>query len=248
MIDIRDLEHRFADGTPALRGVNLTIADGEFLVICGANGSGKTTLIRHLNGLLSPSAGSVRLWGVDVGAAGRRAREWVGLVFQDADSQIIGETVAEDIAFGAANLGLAEAEVEVRVAEALKAFGLEAIADKPCHLLSGGEKRRLAIAGVAAMRPRCILFDEPFANLDYGGVQQVLRHLLELRDRGCTIVLTTHDVEKVIAHADRIAVLHEGQIRAVGDRDAVLSSLPEYGIRPPCYALLGAPLISWLPA
>jgi biotin transport system ATP-binding protein len=246
MIEIENLEHRYPDGVAALRGVSLTIADGEFIMICGPNGSGKTTLIRHINGLLLPSAGVVRVNGLDTVSRNREVRKEVGMVFQDADSQIVGETVEEDVAFGPENMGLSPAEVSERTASALKAVGLQHLADKSCHLLSGGERRRLAIAGVLAMRPRIILLDEPFANLDYAGVRQTLQQLVNLHREGHTLLVTTHDVEKLIAHADRIIVMQEGELKASGAPETVLGDLPSYGIRPPCYALLGGRALSWL--
>jgi biotin transport system ATP-binding protein len=245
-IEIRDLEHRFPDGTLALAGVNLTIEEGEFLVISGSSGSGKTTLARHLNGLLKPSSGSVLMDGMDIRQTIGKVRQLVGMVFQDADSQIVGETVAEDVAFGLENLGLSRLEVAARVASTLQTLGLQHLADKPCYQLSGGEKRRLAVAGVMAMQPRVLVLDEPFANLDYTGIQQVLRQLLELHSQGHTIVVTTHDLEKVIAHADRLAILQEGRLQIVDAPEVIVPELNRFGIRPPCYALLGAEMISWL--
>lgn len=246
MIEICDLEHRFADGTVGLAGISLTIADGEFVIITGPNGSGKTTLIRHLNGLLKPSKGYVHIDGLNAANDGRKLRQLVGMVFQDADSQIVGETVFDDVAFGPENLKLSPNEVLQRVTLALQAVGLEALANKSCHLLSGGEKRRLAIAGVLAMQPRVIIFDEPFANLDYGGVQQVLRQLTALHQAGRTIIVTAHDLEKVIAHADRLIILHSGELRANGAPQQMIEQLSKFGIRPPCYVLLGGPMLSWL--
>jgi energy-coupling factor transporter ATP-binding protein EcfA2 len=125
-------------------------------------------------------------------------------------------------------------------------MGLENLSEKPCYLLSGGEKRRLSIAGVLAMRPQVILFDEPFSFLDYPGIQEVLKHLVHMHREGHTLVVTTHDVEKVIAHVDRIAIIHHGELRMAGPPEKLVMKLPEFGIRPPCYALLGREKISWL--
>src|SRR4030066_2573033 len=136
------------------------------------------------------------------------------MVFQDPDSQIVRETVKEDVAFGPENLGLPVEETTERVDWALRAMGLKDLSEKPCYLLSGGEKRRLAIAGVLAMRPRVILFDEPFSFLDYPGIQEVLKHMIHLHQEGHTILVTTHDVEKVVAHVDRIAIIHDGELKA----------------------------------
>lgn len=246
MIEIRKLEYHYPDGTKALKGVDLSIADGEFILICGPNGSGKTTLIRHLNGLLRPHSGSVLVDGFDAARNEREVLQRVGMVFQDADSQIVGETVREDVAFGPENLGLSPCEVQTRVTESLDRVGIARLADKPCHLLSGGEKRRVAIAGVLALRPRVLVFDEPFANLDYPGVQQVLQEILKLRAEGHTLIVTTHDVEKVVAHVDRIAILFDGELKKVGTPEAVIPDLPAYHVRPPCSSLFGERMISWL--
>ena len=246
MIEIRDLHLRYPDGTHALRGINLTVQAGEFLLLCGANGSGKTTLIRLICGLLKPTAGDIHVNGTEDPYASKNIRQWVGMVFQDSDSQIVGETVREDVAFGPENLGLSQDEINHRVEWALGVMKLKGLAEKPCYLLSGGEKKRLAIAGVLAMKPQIILFDEPFSHLDYPGIQEVLRHMIDLQCQGHTLVVTTHDVEKVITHVDRMAILHEGELKAVGPPDELLAKLLDFGVRPPCYAILGREKVSWL--
>lgn len=246
MIHIQNLHHRYPDGTYALRGIDLHISKGEFLLICGPNGSGKTTLLRTMSGLLKPSDGSILINGFDSIKDSLKVRQIVGMVFQDPDSQIVGETVKEDVAFGPENLGLSLNEISKRVDWAIEKMGLQGLSEKPCYLLSGGEKRRLAIAGVMAMKPRVILFDEPFSFLDYPGIQEVLRFMIQLHREGHTLILTTHDVEKVIAHVDRIAVIHDGEIKIAGPPEGLLMKLPGFGIRPPCYALLGKEKFSWL--
>ena len=245
-IEIRNLHHLYPDGTRALKGIDLTIPEGEFLLICGPNGSGKTTLIRLICGLLKPTAGSVLINGLDSQHASQEVRRLVGIVFQDADSQIVRETVREDVAFGPENLGLSEEEIAERVDWALWVMGLDDLSEKPCYLLSGGEKRRLSIAGVLAMQPQTILFDEPFSHLDYSGIREVLSHMVRLHRQKHTLVVTTHDVEKVIAHVDRIAIIHDGELKAVGLPEELVTELVRFGIRPPCYALLGKEKISWL--
>jgi len=246
VIEIQKLHYHYPDGTHAVKGVDLTVSEGEFLLICGSNGSGKTTLIRLICGLMRPSGGSIRVNGAEGPYASRGIRQLMGMVFQEADDQIVGETVREDVAFGPENMGLSPTEVGQRVEEALHLMGLENISEKPCHLLSGGEKRRLSIAGVLAMKPRIILFDEPFSHLDYSGVQEVLKRMIQLHQEGHTMVITTHDVEKVITHVDRMAILHRGELKASGLPDELVMTLNRYGIRPPCYALLGGQKISWL--
>jgi cobalt transport protein ATP-binding subunit len=246
MIELKNLHHHYPDGTRALKGINLNIPKGEFLLICGPNGSGKTTLIRLISGLLKPTAGSVHVNGLDPIHDSKEVRHLVGMVFQDPDSQIVGETVKEDVAFGPENLGLPLTEITERVDWALHVMGLKDLSEKACYLLSGGEKRRLAIAGVLAMRPQVILFDEPFSFLDYLGIQEVLRHMVHLHREGHTILVTTHDVEKVIAQVDRIAIIHGGELKLAGPPEELMMKLPQFGIRPPCYALLGKEKVSWL--
>jgi cobalt transport protein ATP-binding subunit len=246
MIDIKNLDHHYPDGTHALKGINLTIQKGEFLLICGPNGSGKTTLIRLISGLFKPTSGSIHVNGFNTFNGSKQVRSLMGMVFQDPDSQIVGETVKEDVAFGPENLGLSQNEIDTRVYWALQVMGLKDLSEKPCYLLSGGEKRRLAIAGVLAMKPQVILFDEPFSFLDYPGVQEVLKHMVHLHREGHTLIVTTHDVEKVIAHVDRIAIIYDGELKVAGPPEELMVKLPQFGIRTPCYALLGKEKVSWL--
>jgi biotin transport system ATP-binding protein len=246
MIVIEDLDHHFGDGNWGLKQINLAIEHGEFVVIAGANGSGKTTLLRHLNGLLRPTKGRVKLDGSDVANDVKRARQVVGMVFQDADSQIVGETVFDDVAFGPENLCLPPDEIKRRVTLALKAVGLLKQARQAPHLLSGGEKRRLAIAGVLAMKPQVLAMDEPFANLDFPGTREVLKQILFLHRAGHTIIIATHDVEKVIAHADRLIILQAGEVTRIGRPDALMDELEAHGIRQPCAVRLGMEIQPWL--
>jgi len=245
-IEIRNLCHRFPDGTLGIGGIDLSIEKGEFVVIAGKNGSGKTTLLRHLNGLLAPSNGEVILDGMSVGQDPRRARRIVGMVFQDADSQIVGETVYEDAAFGPENLKLDREAIRQRVADALAVVALERLSEQRPHILSGGEKRRLAIAGVLAMEPEVVVFDEPFSNLDYDGIRQVLTQMLTLHKVGKTLLVTTHDLEKVIAHADRLVILFEGEVVRNGAPADLLEETENFGVRQPCAARLGGEVPSWL--
>ncbi len=246
MIRIQDLYLKYPDGTCALKGISFHISPGEFLLICGPNGSGKTTLLRTLSGLLKPTSGSIHINGLDPIHHSREIRTMMGIVFQDPDSQIVGETVREDVAFGPENLGLSPREIADRVNWALHKMGIENLAEKPCYLLSGGEKRRLALAGVMAMKPRVILFDEPFANLDYQGIREILTYMIQWHREGHTLIVTTHDVEKVSAHVDRIAVLQDGEIKVTGNPEDVFKELPRFGVRPPCYVLVGGEKLSWL--
>lgn len=245
-IKLENLQHCFADGTIGLKNINLNIQRGEFVILAGANGSGKTTLLRHLNGLLFPTKGNVLIDDVPVKQDLIRARQVVGMVFQDADSQIIGETVYDDVAFGPENLNLPKNEVQKRVIKALKDVGLEKLADVRPLQLSGGEKRRLAVAGILAMEPELIIFDEPFSNLDYPGIVQVLKQIIDLHHSDHTIIVTTHDLEKIIAHADRLIVMEDGRIVSDGLPDQLIDKVEQFGIRMPCAVRFGKKVDSWL--
>lgn len=246
IIQIENLTHRFTDGPLGLEGITLEIETGGFVVIAGANGSGKTTLLRHLNGLLLPSAGTVRVAGLSTAEHPLRVRTLVGMMFQDADSQIVGETVYEDVAFGPENLRLERSEINDRVLEAMEGTGLVELSARRPHLLSGGEKRRLAIAGVLAMRPHVVVFDEPFSNLDYSGVRQVLAQILRLHRSGRTIIVATHDLDKVLAHADRLIILRAGKIARDGIPQEIVGEVEDFGVRSPRAAGLGMAALSWL--
>jgi len=234
IIEIDSLGHRFDDGTLGLDNINLTIRAGDFVLIGGQNGSGKTTLLKHLNGLLLPYNGDVMLDGAPVSHNPARARQMVGMVFQDAESQIVGETVYDDVAFGPENLCLDRAEIDKRVAGALTVVGLKDVARQKPHLLSGGEKRRLAIAGVLAMKPKILVFDEPFSNLDYPGIKQVLNQILTLHQAGHTIVIAAHDIEMVIEHANRLVIMQAGKVVRDGLPGELVDELETFGIRVPC--------------
>ncbi len=246
IIAIENLQHRFSNGTLGLDQINLNIEAGAFVVVAGPNGSGKTTLIRHLNGLLQPTSGRVFVEGVSVQKDLLRARRLVGMMFQDADSQIVGETVRDDVAFGPENLRLDVDQINARVSAALEAVGLKDYANRRPHMLSGGEKRRLAIAGILAMEPKVIVFDEPFASLDYPGVKQVLKQILALHQGGHTILVITHDLEKVLAHADRLVIMQNGKIVKDGAPAEILGDIETYGVRAPCASHLGMEVRSWL--
>ncbi|MBN2655816.1 MAG: ABC transporter ATP-binding protein [Spirochaetales bacterium] len=233
LLEIRDLSHRFSDGTVALSEVSFSVEKGDFLIISGPNGSGKSVLMKHLNGLLSPTAGEIRLNGVSISRDLVSTRKKIGLVFQDADSQIIGQTVERDAAFGPENLRLPRAEVDRRVEKALKEVNLLGKKTARPHVLSGGEKRRLAVAGVLSMDPEIVIFDEPFSNLDYPGIRQVLQQLVYLHGKGHTLIVITHDLGKVLAHGTRLIIMGNGRIIEEGEPEELLSSLEKRGIRRP---------------
>ena len=209
---IRGLSHRFRDGTEALKNINLSIDSGQFIVLAGRNGSGKTLLARHMVGISTPTTGNVAFRGVDLREGLQLLRRSVGFVFQDTDSQILGQTVSEDVAFGPSNLGLSPAEIGLRSREALSEARLSGKEERRPETLSGGEKRRLAMAGVLAMRPECVILDEPFANLDLESVQDIVRICGELKAQGITLIVVTHELEKILPLADRLIILDHGEL------------------------------------
>lgn len=233
LFELKSLTHRFQDGTLGLNNIDLCLYQNDFVVITGCNGSGKTTLLKHLNGLLIPTTGHVILKGIDVSKDLLRARQLVGMVFQDAESQIVGETVREDVAFGPNNLSLEKKVIDQRVQDALEQVGLMDLADKPPYLLSGGEKRRLAIAGVLAMKSCVIMFDEPFSNLDYPGTRQVLQQMRHLHQDGHTVIVATHELDAVLRPATRLIIMQKGKIVSDGLPQDVVGDAFEFDIKIP---------------
>ncbi|PIE66443.1 MAG: ABC transporter ATP-binding protein [Desulfobacterales bacterium] len=245
IIEIKDLCHSYPDGTRALEGINLSFSKGEFTIITGANGSGKTTLLKHFNALLTPDSGSIQVCGISAGKNPMLARKNIGMVFQNPDSQIMGETVYDDVAFGPENLRLTRIEIDKRVKQALKDMGLSGLEDKSPYSLSGGQKRCLAIAGVIAMQPKVLVMDEPFSNLDFRSSCKVLEQILCLHKNGTTIIITTHDLEKIIYHAKRLLIMDKGRVVKDGTPESVLDSLEHYGVRLPCSLRFNQGLQPW---
>ena len=246
MIEIKNLSQRFPDNTLALNRINLTINRGEFIVIAGENGSGKTVLVKHFIGLLEPTEGQVLLNGNPVLKDLRIVRQRIGFVFQNSDSQILGQTVEDDVAFGPRNLGLPDDEIAKRIHNSLKEVGLTGKKDRLPYSLSEGEKRRLAIAGVLAMEPDSIVFDEPFTHLDLTGVRQVLSCILSLHKKGKTIILITHDLEKVLAHATQLAVLYKGELVLYGNPVDIIDKVVQYNVRKPFGEKRSIESMTWL--
>jgi cobalt/nickel transport system ATP-binding protein len=210
--------------------------------LLGSNGAGKSTLFLHLNGTLRPSRGTIRVDGrpIDYGRVGlRHLRQQVGLVFQNSDDQLFAPTVWEDISFGPLNLGLSRAEVERRVEESLEILDLGDLRERATWSLSQGQKRRVAIAGVIAMRPRILILDEPQAGLDAVGTRQLVRLLEEIRQTGVTIMMSTHDLDFVAGWADEVAIIAAGETVCQGAAGAVLADLATLraaGLTPPLVA------------
>jgi biotin transport system ATP-binding protein len=214
MIRVENLLYRYdVQKVPVLQGLSLAIEEGEYVAVIGPNGCGKTTLIKHLNGLLLPTEGDVLVDGLNTrdSAALPEIRQNVGMIFQNPDNQIVGMTVEEDVAFGPGNLGLPPAEIGRRVEASLETVGMKAFAERPPHSLSGGEKQLVSIAGILAMNPHYIAFDEPTSHLDPFGQKRVLRVIKALNEQGITIIHITHDMDEIIG-ADRVIVMNEGSI------------------------------------
>lgn len=213
--------------TRALRGVDVTIERGSFVVILGHNGSGKSTLAKTFNAVLLPSGGKVYVEGMDTMDESLllEIRRRVGMVFQNPDNQIVANVVEEDVAFAPENLGVPSAEIRKRVDDALEAVGMTQFVKHAPHLLSGGQKQRIAIAGVIAMEPKCIVLDEPTAMLDPRGRREVIDTIGRLnREKGITVVLITHHMDEA-AKAQRVVVLDKGKVAADGTPKEVFSQV-----------------------
>lgn len=208
MIMIRDVSHRFGERT-VLHELSLSL-DERRIALVGANGSGKSTFARLLNGLVVPTSGSVFVDGLDTKANGREVRRRVGFVFQNPDNQIVYPIVEEDLAFGLKNIGVSGHALEARIEAELARFGLTHLRNQSAHLLSGGEKQLLAIAGVLVMRPACIVFDEPTTMLDFRNKRMVARFVAELDQQ---VITVTHDLDLIMDY-DRVIVFDEGRIVA----------------------------------
>ena len=204
-LSTKNLSYTYPDGTHALKNINMEIYKGQKVAIMGPNGAGKSTLFSHFNGLTEPTSGHIEIDGKAIKYDREtllEVRQKVGIVFQDPNDQLFAPTVKEDVAFGPMNLGLDYEEVERRVDEALTMVGMEQYKDKTPHHLSGGQQKRVAIAGIIAMRPEIMILDEPTAGLDPEGVEKVLNILDNLNNEGMSIVISSHDIEMVNEFAE----------------------------------------------
>ena len=234
-------------GVAVFTDLNLSIEEGTFVAILGSNGCGKSTLAKHFNSILLPCGGKVYVSGLDTSDEELliRIRRNVGMVFQNPDNQIVANVVEEDVAFGPENLGISSPEIRRRVEAALKHVGMYHFREHAPHLLSGGQKQRIAIAGIIAMEPKCIVLDEPTAMLDPRGRREVMETVRRLNhEKGITVVLITHHMDEA-AQAERVIVLHKGNVAADGNPREVFSQvelLHNIGLAAPdtvelCYAL-----------
>jgi cobalt/nickel transport system ATP-binding protein len=219
IVEVKDLKHIYPDGTVALNDLSFTIHHGESVAIIGANGAGKSTLLLHLNGYLVPTGGEIRIGGFPLTKETMpEIRRTVGMVFQDPDDQLFMPTVYEDVAFGPCNLGLPDREVRQRVNEALEKVGAGYLAKKPPYHLSGGEKKRVAIATVLSMSPDILVMDEPTNGLDPFSRRQLIGLL---KDFEHTRIFTSHDLDMVLELCERTIVLHQGVVKADGPTRAI---------------------------
>ncbi|MCI8553382.1 MAG: energy-coupling factor transporter ATPase [Clostridiales bacterium] len=236
LLEVNNLTYIYSPGTPyektAMKDVSLTVEEGDFIGVIGHTGSGKSTLVQHLNGLLKPSSGTVTLAGRDIWAEPKKIRDirfQVGLVFQYPEHQLFEETVEKDIAFGPKNMGLAQEEITARVIRAARFVGLrEELLDKSPFELSGGEKRRVAIAGVMAMEPRILILDEPTAGLDPKGRDMILDQIgAYQRETGATVLLVSHSMEDIARTAKKVLVMSSGTVAMYDETGEVFSRAEE---------------------
>lgn len=236
VLEVRDLTYTYSPKTPfektALDNVSLSVENGELIGIIGHTGSGKSTLVQHLNGLLRPTSGQVLLDGTDIWAEPKKIRQVrfkVGMVFQYPEHQLFEETVYKDIAFGPKNMGLTDSDIDARVKEAAEAVELRAeLLEKSPFELSGGQKRRAAIAGVMAMEPEVLILDEPTAGLDPKGRDRILRLVSRYREvHGTTVLLVSHSMEDVARTADRVLVMNQAHVAMFDNTAAVFSRAEE---------------------
>lgn len=227
LLQVENLSYSYGTGNKALHDVSLSVRKGEKIAVLGSNGAGKSTCFLNLNGVLMPDTGTIWYKGKEIGKKDlNELRKKVGIVFQDADNQIIASTVSAEVSFGPMNLRLSKEEVKQRVEMALKSMNLMLFQDRPPHYLSGGEKKRVSIADIIAMEPEVIIFDEPTASLDPVNVEMLTQVLNEMTKMGKTLLISTHDVDFAYKWADRAVVFAGGTIIADGPVMDILASDP----------------------
>lgn len=227
MIELKNISYHYPDSTSAIADICFSVSEGEKLVVAGANGAGKSTLFLLLNGILKPRRGEYFFDGKKTGYSKRELlalRQQVGIVFQEPDSQLFSASVYEEVAFGPLNMELTHDEVRRRVDSTLAALDIESLKDRPPHLLSYGQKKRVAIASVLAMNPRIIIFDEPTAGLDPAHAAEIIVLLEKLHKAGKTIIISTHDMNFAYQWAGRMVVLHKGCVVGEGTPNEVFAN------------------------
>ena len=217
MISIKttNVNYNYPNGLKALKDINFEVEEGSKVALLGANGAGKSTLFLTFNGLIRPTSGTILVDGEEVKYDNKslmKLRQKIGIVFQNPDDQLIAPTVSEDVAYGPLNIGLSKEEINERVKESLNQVGMEGFEKIAPHQLSGGEKKRVAIAGILAMRPKIMVLDEPTSGLDPRGASQIMKLLYQLNENGITILISTHDVDLVPLYSSKVYIMSGGQI------------------------------------
>ena len=251
MIEAKNISFTYPNDVEALRGVSVTIKDGEFVAIMGQNGAGKTTLVKHFNGLLKPTKGQVTVNGVDVTkvSVAKLARN-VGFVFQNPDHQLFSDSVEEEISFALRNFGFEESVVESRVTWALNLLNLTQYRKTSPFMLSGGERKRVALASVLAWNPETLILDEPTIGQDYQQKEKLRQFILQMKTQGKTVIMVTHDVEFVAECNPRVLLMREGKIVDDGEASRILTNpetLAAASIVPPQIAQIFLELSTQLP-
>ncbi len=246
VLSFSDVQYRFNDGTLGLDGVTIDFFPRELLILAGANGAGKTLLMRHANGLLHPTSGEVVFKGAPLRKNLRGARRSLGMVFQHPEDQFIEDSVRSEIRFGIDNLGLPAEVCDLRVQTVLEQFDLDNLKNRHPLSLSGGERRRLALASVIVMNPDYLILDEPFMELDYPGIRELLSILISLHKDGQGMCIVTHDVGKILAHSDRLILMKKGKIICAGPSRDLIGILEENGVRNPCRGGFPFEAATWL--
>lgn len=246
VIEINNLSYSYDNSEPTLKNIQLKVAEGEFIALVGQNGAGKTTLVKHLIGLIKPKQGEVKVCGCDVkNTRISQLAKQVGFVFQNPDHQIFHDTVEKEVAFGLKNLGLPKEDINALVTNALKSVGLEQQADMYPPKLSRGQRQRVALASVLAMKPQVIILDEPTTGQDYQERQQIMELVGELNSQGHTVIFITHDMSLVAQYARRVIILSRGRVILDGPTRQVLSQnryLAESLLEAPQITLLASSL------
>ena len=224
VLEVENLVFNYPDGTNALDGLSLSIEKGKKIAILGANGAGKSTLFLHLNGILKPKQGNIKFRGKKISYKKKELqnlRKNIGIVFQDPDMQLFSSSVFQEISFGPLNLGLSEIQTRERVDEAMQIMEITDIKDKPTHLLSYGQKKRISIADILAMKPELIIFDEPTVWLDPKHSKEILGFINQINKKGTTVILSTHDVDLAYQWADYIYIFSDGKIIGEGSSEKI---------------------------
>ncbi|MEG0501762.1 MAG: ATP-binding cassette domain-containing protein [Cellulosilyticaceae bacterium] len=227
ILETKHLCFKYPDGTHALQDVSIAIPHGKTVAILGGNGAGKSTLFLHLNGILKPSSGSVLYDGLPIAYHSKGLsllRQQIGIVFQDPDQQLFSASVYQDVSFGVMNLGIPEDKARMLIESAIEHTGIDAFRGKPTHSLSYGQKKRVALAGIIAMRPKVLILDEPTAGLDPQGVSEIMKLIKSLQEElQISVILSTHDIDLVPLYCDYIYVLDQGRVVSEGDPDEIFS-------------------------